>query len=304
MLFSKYTFKYFCSDDDDMDPSEMQRLLTTVLWDKVNGPSNSVQNGRENGETPAHEIFDNVCLMNLSNNCFTFNCKYRHHLPNKSVVQTNLEAATIDIVNEAYKDLLSKHERLLVEYFSVFCSYYGRQKKREQLRRMICLVANEMYIEHNFLKEIVNGFVLSDIDFATAVDIVVNETQDSVELADEIRFELVWELFVNNHYVCDEENVLLTQLTNFGKQILDDNIVLNYEAINALLQLEQLIDVEETRDYFLREILGKCSINTLKRIDESILSKYLKEIKMLGANHVQMIRQKCIVAGMNLDSSN
>lgn len=293
-----------------MDSAEMHRLLTTVMWDKVKdsvSTSNSVQNFQKSDFFfgASHRIFSNICLEYLKGTCFRTHCAYVHKLPNVNTVQSKVEAANIDDVNEAYKELLLKHDQLLVKYFSVFCSYYGRREKRERLRRMVPIVAKERYIEHSLLKSIVNGIALSGVPHSTAMDIVINEINeiDSIEITDAARFEFMLGIFIdeNNTYADENgnDNVLMDHLKCIQKQILDDSIGSHYKAIDKMLQLEQLIDVHEIRKYFVSEIMGKCSINTFRQIDRCLLTKYLKQIEVLGANHVNSIKQKAKIAGMD-----
>lgn len=216
------------------------------------------------------QIFGSPCLKYLNNECFELNCKFKHSMIPSDQVRLNLDKATKDEVLYAHNELFLKYRKLLENYFAAFCDYYGKTKQRFKLRKLIGVCKKyflESESERSHLKDIVDGFVSSEMLYSSAVQIVL------VDLLDEItqfQYNFLFEIILNN-----QNCKIIEQISHFQFVFYNDNYSFISNAIETLLTIVMEQNHEESLRYS-SNLLTKCTITTLRSIRVSVLQQFLE----------------------------
>lgn len=219
--------------------------------------------------TPTSPIFGNICLPFLENECYgLYLCPHNHTLLAKDQVQRNLEVSERADIELAHNDYLLKYEKLMENYWPVFARCYGYKKWPEYLRRSIKTIAVKG--EPTYLRDIVNGLVIGGTEYHTAIDLILLEMPESMDMED--RLNLLWEI------VLDARNKKArAHLKAFEPSILnatDGTAELFINKLLAQLVLNELVDLK----MFCIGLLKHCATTTLCRLDNDTLDKFIRNL--------------------------
>lgn len=237
------------------------------------------------------QIFDDVCLKSLNDECYTIQCKFPHNLPTSEMVASRLTRATRHEINEAQNQLLLRYETLMSEFFEVFCLHYGRewQKYRENLRQMIQPISQKSKA-NVYMKHILNGFLISGMNFSTCVKQLLVEIDESLDM--ELRFNIMWELIIDSRNDKIHEHLKEFEAVFYG------DAVVSAVAINKILTHQVFHDkLLELRDYAIN-LVKKCRITTFRQIDASLLKKFIDHVRLFDKNASNAIQQRADHFGM------
>lgn len=238
------------------------------------------------------KLFGNVCLLWLENQCYSLDsCYFPHALPSKRDIQRNLELCDRKEIEEAQNELLLKHEKLLKEYFSVFCEYYGQQKYPEYLRKLIKFGAEKQKCQ--LLKDIVNGLMITGIKYHLCVDLIMNE-MDVID--DDDQFSLIWKIILDSRNA-DVVNHLKKYKPTISGDSNDENIIF----INQLL-VELIADKFSSLKVFAIEILKNCVVTTFLRIDSKLLEQFLSRLYASDRTNAESIERRALQLNIQLNN--
>lgn len=216
----------------------------------------------------AHPIFGNICLAALEDKCYSVcGCMQEHTLLPKEQVQRNLELSERKDIDHAL-NYLFKYDKLLVDYFSVFTKYFGRRKWPEYLRQSIESIADKR--DTNYLKEILNGFLICGMQYHTAIDSLLNELPTTVDQAE--HFHLLWKIMLDTRNKKVRDHLQL-----FEECILKENDGTASQFINELMRQ---LNLNEFTDLimFCIKVLKNCAITTFHRLDNDPLKEFLSNL--------------------------
>lgn len=262
----------------------LMNILQKLIEVNENPGSDPLINSNEKGETfESIHIFCNVCLKHLRDNCYNVSCKFSHSLPPNGIVEKNLDYAPVEEIFEAYNQLLINYDRLKHNYFSAFCKVYGKKKLRTQLTEMIGVYKDtaNMYTDATFLKDIVNGFVISGMPYHTTVEFVIRKMK---KIITESQYHLLSEV------ILDKRNMhVLDHVDRFKDIFFDDNHLFVSKIIEKMLKLSS--STQELMMYSLN-VLKKCRITTFSSISVHILTEFLENCKFCGHFEARQIYQR------------
>lgn len=278
-------------DDDDMRfLFEISKNLDQSKDEEVN------LNCSSNGELwPSQRIFGEICLKYLRNECFDTICHFAHELPTAEIVKNRLSVASRQDIEVTQNQILLRHDNLLNEYLPVFCTHYGRdwQIHRESLRQLIPLLSLKTSAQ-TYLKEILNGFLISGVPYTVCVQILLLEMDDSLN-SDE-QFAIMWEIII------DERNESVdAQLKDFEHTILYGDEFVSSNAINRILQLQTNGDLECIREQAIT-FIKKSKVTTFHKIDKNLLKQYIWHVRSFNLKASNEIQQKAKQFGVNLEN--
>lgn len=293
--------------------------------DRTDNLDGGSKNCDENGDFwPSIKIFENVCLKYIRNECYGPYCDFSHELPAFDCVEKLLKTASPKEIQEAQNQLLLRYDILLTEYFEVFCKFYGRQVDRESLRRLISVISQKP-LASSYLKEILDGFLISGMQYSTCVQQLLIETDDVLNSTEQ--FELMWELIIDVRNDKIDE-----QLTEFEK-LLISNALVSASAINKILELQINGDADGMNasffEYFFSistkilfnhfhatffflvcslairdmtiNIVKKTHLVTFLKIDQTLLKQYIWHVRPLDMIASKTIEQRAKQNGMTWD---
>lgn len=223
----------------------------------------------ENGEVwPINRIFGEICVKYLRGKCYSMYCDFPHRLPTKEYVENQLKAATPDEIEDAQNKILLRQDNLLTDYFSVFCTFYGRKWRshRESLRALIPILSQKLTAPI-LMKEILNGFVISGMKYSTCVNLLLVEIDSSLNT--EERFEVMWQLII------DTRNDKIAEHLKQFEEILNSDALVAADAINKIIELQVNGDLESLRATIIN-FVKKTNVTTFMKIDSNLLKTYIR----------------------------
>lgn len=298
LIFSKNTIKliyknnFFFKKRADEGDEDMAFLyeIQKELDQSANGLS---ANCDSDGKVwQSIRIFDDVCLKYLRDECYNTYCDYKHTLPPPKTVESRLDNASRREINEAQNHILLRYDMLMSEFFTVFCTHYGRkwQMHRENLRQMI-LVLSKKPKAADYMFNILNGFHISGMKYSTCVDQLLLEMDGSLE----DQFSILWQLII------DPRNDKINEhLKAFETVLLSDAIIIA-DAINKILNYQTSDELADLRDYAVN-LVKKCRITIFRRIDLTLLESYISYVKSFDQKASQAIQQRAAQFGLFLDN--
>lgn len=264
------------------------------IADQLEKPADAeVVNCDENGKLwPSNRIFGEICLKYLCDSCFGTYCNFPHGLPETQAVETRLRSASRREIEKVQNEILLQHDMLMDAFFALFCQFYGRewQTHRESLRRLISVLSIRPGAS-SYMKEILDGFLLSGMDYSTCIDQLIMELDDSLNAQE--RFEIVWELMID-----PRNDRLDEQLTDF-KHLLLGNALVASSAINRILEHQINGDLEGLRD-LTNSIVQGTSLITFRKLDPSLLKQYIQLLCSLNLTAGKIIQNKAKQFGVIL----
>lgn len=277
-----FSFIQIRSDED-----EELRLLTEIqqALERASDDNQQSANRYEDGDVwPENCIFGEICAKFLDGQCYRTYCDFSHNFPSKNEVELHLKLATRDQIEQVQNKILLRHDNLLMEYLSVFCTFFGRKwlKHRESLRLLVSELSKKIDAPI-LIKEIFNGFLISGMKYGTCVNQLLNEIDDS--LNEEEQFEIMWQLII------DPSNEQIQRHLKEFDEILKSDALVATDAINKLMTLQINDDLEELRATVI-DIVKKTSVITFLKIDSKLLRTYIKCVQNYDSAAAKAIQQK------------
>lgn len=217
----------------------------------------------------SREIFGDLCEQFLKGNCSEeLFCLHTHQLPEIETVQENLDMAAIDVVNEAFSNILICNSQLYSQYFGVFAEYYGMKKERRQLQIMLQYCKDPAYNLCNKLKDVVNAFVASGMEYHSVIDLILSKLKLGVQPVD---YHFLLEIIVDErntnagiHCNCQEfKDIFYRNDFSFVVEFLD--------RIIALAVKKRYIDLVS----FSMLSLQNCTVTTFKSLNQNTVEQFL-----------------------------
>lgn len=239
---------------------------------------------------PPNRIFGDICPKFLIDECYNTSCELAHSLPEQDVIEQRLKMASFREIIEAQDQFLLEYDPLLGEYFTIFCDYYGQNWKyhRETLRLLIGEISQRTS-PTPYLKEIVNSFVSSGIEYSTCVELLLLEFHES--LTTEMRFDIIWDIMI------DTKNEKVAEQLDEFESILHGDEVDVAMVINKILRHQindQLMSLQERAI----SLLKKCTVTAFRKIDQSLLKNYIWHMKGINSAASKAIQQRATQFGM------
>lgn len=239
---------------------------------------------------PSNRIFDDVCLKFLCDQCYNTYCEYRHTLPQPEIVEGRLKNATQEEIEEAQNQILLRYDMLMSQFFTVFCTFFGRewQMHRENLRQMI-FVLSKKAAAADYMRDILNGFLISGMPYSTCVNQLLIEIDDTLDQDEQ--FNILWQLIIDarNGKVNEHLNQFQTALQNNSAAV---DKILNYQINDQLAELRECTV----------NLLKKCPVTTFRQIDSKLLGKFVFHLKSCDKNAGQVIQQRAVQFHLVLDN--
>lgn len=274
----------FCSDD------EIERTLRELNQAESDNENNIQRNCDENNRTwPSIRLFDNICLKHLLGKCYNYDlaCPFLHQMPHFERIFHNLELADRCEIEEAHKNLLTVYEPLLIAFWSTFCRFYGRKNYREYLRLSIGPISmlNCEYVDQ-LLMDILNGFMITGIAYQTAVQIILNHLDETLQKDDQ--FKVVWNILLDarNDGIQD-----MMQTTKFTE------VMIQFDGAEVTAAMNKMLDIQlETNGIDIRglisNILKRSTVPTFMAIDGKLLKDYIWHLNMSNDKTADLISQR------------
>ncbi|XP_031628895.1 uncharacterized protein LOC116344477 [Contarinia nasturtii] len=280
----------FDDEDDDL------RFLNGIAeqLDRTDNAEDALTNCDENGEFwPSIRIFGNVCLKHIRSECYGPYCNFSHELPASDYVEEMLKTVSRQEIREAQNQLLLRNEILMDTFFAVFCKFYGCewQMYRESLRTLISVISLKP-LASLYLKEILNGFLISGMVYSTCVEQLLIELDESLNSTEQ--FELMWELIIDA-----KNDKIDEQLTEF-KSVLFGGALISASAINKIIELQIAGELKSIRDMAVN-LVKRSHLLTFQKIDSAKLKQYVRHVRSFDMYASKAIEQRAKQFGMNLD---
>lgn len=215
----------------------------------------------------AEEIFDNICTDYLQNICEEENfCKDVHRLPTIESVQEKLKRVANDLIIEAFTNLLIPFEMLRIKYYATFAEYFGRKKDRRRLLEMLRFCTQPKYKVMTHLRSVVDGFVLSGMEYHDAIDMVLTKFRVDVDASE---YSHILDIIVDERnkdagiHCMKFEDVFINGDYGYTIDIFNRVLALTITTANAHLI------------HFARVVLENITITILKSLDQELVQQFL-----------------------------
>lgn len=217
----------------------------------------------------SREIFGNLCEQFLKGTCSEdLFCLHTHQLPTIECVRDSLTMAAIDVVNEAFSNILISNQQLCSEYFGVFAEFYGIKKERRQLQIMLQYCKDPEYNLFSKLKDVVDAFVASGMEYHSVIDLILAKFKIGIQPAD---YHYLLEIIVDErntnagiHCNCKEfKDILYRNDYSFVVDFLDRIIALAIKKRNIDLM------------YISTLSLLNCTVITFKSLNPDMVEQFL-----------------------------
>lgn len=251
----------------------------------------------ENGHIwAANRIFNNVCLKFLRDDCYNPYCDYAHTLPTNETVASRLATATRREIDEAQNHILLRHDMLMTNYFAVFCKFYGRkwQMHRENLRLLISVLSIRP-LAAVYMRDILDGFLISDMKYSTCVNQLLLEIDESLDITE--KFNIMWDLII------DLRNESAHEHLKMFEPVLLSDAVMNANAITKLIEFQIKDGLEGLRDFAVN-LVKRCPLVTFRKINEKTLKDYIWHVRWFDLSASRAIQQRAAQFGIELENSN